>query len=196
LGRLRTLPGFGSGRGTAESIRLTTSVEQCDECGFVYDHVTTGEVAGRLRGLPARYRQVMEGIPHAAARRRPEPAVWSALEYICHLRDVLLVQRDRAVLAQVEECPSVARMHRDERVDLCRYADHTVEEALDQLQMAADLCGMVFSAIPEAGWSRRLLYNWPQSAAVDLAWLGQHTIHEGEHHLQDVRRVLERITRS
>ena len=171
-------------------------MERCDECGFVYDDVPTGEMAERLRGLPARYRQAMEGISDGAARRRPEPEVWSALEYLCHVRDVLLVQRDRTVLAQVEESPSVARMHRDERVELCRYADHRVEDALDQLQIAADLCGVVFGAVRDTGWSRRLVYNWPQSEERDLAWLGRHTIHEGEHHLQDVIRILEQITGS
>jgi hypothetical protein len=26
-----------------------------------------------------------------------------------------------------------------------------------------------------------------------LAWVGRHTIHEGEHHLTDIRKVLSRV---
>ena len=37
------------------------------------------------------------------------PDTWSALEYTCHLRDVMLVQRERVLRALVEECPHSCR---------------------------------------------------------------------------------------
>ena len=33
---------------------------------------------------------------------------------------------------------------------------------------------------------RRCVYNYPEPTEVTLLWLGQHTVHEGEHHLQDI----------
>jgi hypothetical protein len=119
--------------------------------------------------------------------------VWSALEYVCHVRDVLLVQRDRAVLARVEERPSFARMYRDERVLICRYADQDPGDVLTQLAMAAEMCALVFDGLDDRNWSRRLVYNWPERAEFDLAWLGRHTVHEVEHHLRDVGSVLKRV---
>ena len=98
------------------------------------------------------------------------------------------------VLALVEDRPSFARMYRDERVGLCRYDTRQPAEALDQLAMAAELCAQVFEGIDATGWSRPLVYNWPEPATFDLAWLGRHTVHELEHHLQDVASVLQRIT--
>ncbi len=89
--------------------------------------------------------------------------VWSAHEYGCHVRDMLLVQRDPAVLAQVEERTSCARMHRDERVDLCGYADQVLDEVPAQLEMAAELCALVFDRLDDAAWQRRLIYNWCSS---------------------------------
>lgn len=148
---------------------------------------------GRLVAAVPRYEAALEGIGSADAARRPAPEVWSALEYCCHVRDVLLVERDRVVLALMEDRPSVARMHRDERVLLCRYVSQAPAVVLDQLAMAAELAALVFSALRPADWSRLLVYNWPEPAEHDLAWLGRHTVHECEHHLGDVTEVLARV---
>jgi DNA segregation ATPase FtsK/SpoIIIE, S-DNA-T family len=166
----------------------------CAECGFSYESVAPEAVPERLRALRSRFSARLAGTDAAVAARRPEPAVWSALEYACHVRDMLLVQRERAVAAQVEDAPAVALMHRDERVPLCRYAEQGVAEALGQLGMAAELCAVVFEALDEAGWARRLVYPWPQVTERDLVWVGRHTVHEGEHHLMDVGRVLAAVS--
>lgn len=162
----------------------------CLECRFRSELVELEEISGRLRSLGPSFAGVLHGVAPALASRRPAPSVWSALEYTCHVRDVLLVQRDRAVLAQVEDIPSFARMHRDERVALCHYDEQPVTEVLAQLAMAADLCAIVFDGLNQTAWTRRLIYNWPEATEHDLAWLGRHTLHEGHHHLMDVRRVL------
>jgi S-DNA-T family DNA segregation ATPase FtsK/SpoIIIE len=168
-------------------------MDSCGQCGFVYGDLPATRIAERLRSGPPRFRQVLcEAAPELVGRR-PDRDVWSALEYACHVRDVLLVQRDRAVLALVEDRPSFARMYRDERVALCRYAAQDPSEVLGQLAMAAELAALVFDGIDGSAWSRQLVYNWPEPATFDLAWLGRHTVHEMEHHLQDVTSVLERV---
>ncbi len=87
--------------------------------------------------------------------------MWSALEYTCHVRDVLLVQRDRTVLALVETNPGFARMHRDERVGLARYDAHPPPQVADQLGVAAELCATVFEGLTADQWARPLIYNYP-----------------------------------
>lgn len=165
----------------------------CPECGYSYESVDVADVSVRLRALGPGFAELLASADHALASRRPEPAVWSCLEYACHVRDVLLIQRDRAVLALVEDKPNVARLYRDERVELCGYDAHPLPEVLDQLGMAAELCATVFERVDPAVWVRQLTYNWPAAAAQDLAWLGRHTVHEGEHHLMDVGKVLAAV---
>ena len=143
-----------------------------------------------LRQLPHLYREALGGGNQANLSLRPMPSTWSALEYVCHVRDVFLVQRERVVLTQVEEVPSFARMYRDERVELCGYNAQSAASALAQVEMAAELCALAFQRVEGPTWSRRFVYNWPAAGENDLAWLGRHTVHEGEHHLMDVRRVL------
>lgn len=167
---------------------------RCDECGLRYDDLEREAIPQRLRSLGLRYRAAVADADPAAMTTRPEPVVWSPLEYLCHVRDVLLVQRDRAVLALVEDRPSFARMHRDERVSLCKYDAHPVAEVLGQLAMAGELCATVFDGLEPSAWIRRLVYNWPSPAEHDLAWLARHTVHEGEHHLRDVQAVLARTS--
>lgn len=167
----------------------------CQECGFAYDELSRSAIAGRLRSSPARFEQALAGIPERVARSRPQPEVWSGLEYMCHVRDVLLVQRDRAVLALVEQRPHFARMYRDERVELCRYGEQQIGEVLRELAMAAGMISLVFEGLGDHGWDRPIVYNWPEPAELDVAWLGRHTVHEVEHHLQDVVSVLAQVTK-
>lgn len=181
------------GRRQRSPVARVTTVAGCEECGFVYDELDANAISGVLRSFGSRYRAALAGADPGAVAVRPEPATWSVVEYICHVRDLLLVQRDRAVLAQVEDRPSFARMYRDERVSICRYGAQPISEGLDQLSMAAELCALVFDGLDETVWARRLVYNWPAANETDLSWLGRHTVHEGEHHLVDVRTVLARV---
>lgn len=169
------------------------SVTRCPECGFVYEEVPTEEIAGRIADFARRYEQVLSGAGSEQAARRTDPQTWSALEYACHVRDVLLVQRERVVLAEVETKPGFARMYRDERVEICRYGSEPLAVVLQQLAVGAQLCATVFRDLDDAVWSRPLIYNFPGPSERDVAWLGRHTIHEGEHHLTDVTRVLSGI---
>ncbi len=136
------------------------------------------------------YRQLLDRVDVDLASARPAPAVWSALEYTCHVRDVLFVQRERAVVALFEWCPSFARMYRDERVATCGYLSHPLPTVLDQLAVAAELCATVFDSLSEGAWRRPLEYNWPSEGPQDMAWLGRHTVHECEHHRLDIGHLL------
>jgi hypothetical protein len=165
----------------------------CQECGYVYEELAVAAISETLRNLPPRYREALAGSDPADLSVRPAPTTWSVLEYVCHVRDVFLVQRERLVLAQVEDVPSFVRMYRDERVELCGYNVQSADVALTQVEMAADLCALAFEQVEGPTWGRRFVYNWPEAAENDLAWLGRHTVHEGEHHLMDVRRILASV---
>jgi S-DNA-T family DNA segregation ATPase FtsK/SpoIIIE len=170
-------------------------MDQCRECGFVYDGLPQAEVAGTLRTAAAGYRTALAEVPEPVLRQRPAAEVWSALEYTCHVRDVLLVQRDRTLLALVESGPSFAHMYRDERVALANYGAHPASAVAEQLLMAAELCATVFDGLAPEQWRRPLVYNFPEATARNLIWLGRNTVHEVEHHLGDIRDVTARVGR-
>jgi hypothetical protein len=114
-------------------------VIECPECGFVYESVGLEEIPIVLRDLGSRFSVAIDGIDDAILRRRTGPMAWSPLEYLCHVRDVFLIQRDRAVLALIEDRPSFFRMYRDGRADLAHYTQEDPDQVVHQLQVAADL---------------------------------------------------------
>ncbi|HXW33438.1 MAG TPA: DinB family protein, partial [Acidimicrobiales bacterium] len=142
------------------------------------------------------YRTILEPAGRAGFELvRPSPGVWSAQEYVCHVRDVLLVQRERILLALVEECPSFSRMYRDERVELAGYHEEALSEVLIELGVAIGLFARVSDALSLDQASRRCIYNFPESAERDVAWLCRHTLHEVTHHLLDVKSVVAQVSR-
>jgi DinB superfamily len=162
-------------------------MDHCDECGFVYSTLGRTDIAPALRELGPQYAARLTG-DQPRLRRRPAPDVWSALEYSCHMRDVLVVQRERLAQALVEDCPTFVPMGREERVVRDRYNEQDPAVVARELVEAADAAADAFAALDDAGWARTGIYNFPAPAERTMLWLGQHTVHEGRHHLRDVDR--------
>jgi DNA segregation ATPase FtsK/SpoIIIE, S-DNA-T family len=163
---------------------------KCPECGFDYDALASAEVPGELLRLTEEGAGLLEGNE---LTRRPSPDVWSALEYACHVRDLILVQRDRLVIAVAEDKPGFAPMYRDVRPDLTGYDEEDPALVATSLRMAAALFAQLFERLTLEQLSRKCLYNFPEPTEKDIAWVGVHTVHEAVHHTGDMRSVLESV---
>jgi len=162
-------------------------VARCEECGFAYE----------LAEAPTAGASIVEGAAHVAellsdrgadVRTRRQPTTWSPLEYGCHLRDVLLVQRERVLAARRTALPSFDPMGRDERVDHDGYAEQVPDRVARQLADAANLFANVLDRLGPGDWDRSVMYNYPDRCERSLRWVAVHTVHEVRHHLGDVRR--------
>jgi hypothetical protein len=164
----------------------------CDQCGFVYDEsehdVAAEEIVAGAEAIAAALRGLgRDGAAHA----RPDLATWSPVEYACHLRDVLLVQRERVLLARRSPAPPHPEpMGRDERVAHAGYADQDVGSAARQLVDAATMFAAVLDRLDAEAWDRTLVYNYPAPWERSLRWVAVHTVHEVRHHRQDVDRQI------
>jgi S-DNA-T family DNA segregation ATPase FtsK/SpoIIIE len=159
----------------------------------VYDNLPVEAIAGTLRSLGSEYGERLKHTDADVLRTRPTPSVWSGLEYACHVRDVVLIQRDRVLLALVEPCPSFAPMYREQRLVLAHYEAHSPDLVADQLRLAIDLCATVLTGLGSEQWARPSIYNFPVPTERDVAWLGRHTLHEAVHHLSDIERGIAEV---
>jgi hypothetical protein len=165
-------------------------MERCDECGFEYDMAQAQNAASSIVAGVAEFATLLSDRD-ADLRFRREPATWSPLEYGCHLRDVLLVQRERVLAARRMARPSWHPMGRDERADHDGYADQQPADVGRQLVDAAQLLSNVFNRLRPEDWDRRLMYNYPKRRVErSVRWVAVHTLHEVNHHLLDTRRQL------
>jgi S-DNA-T family DNA segregation ATPase FtsK/SpoIIIE len=148
-----------------------------------------------LRAFGKRYRiPLTRGLKgedlSALVRAHPLDDTWSALEYACHVRDVFRIQRERVQRALVEDGFAPESMRRDERVIEERYNEQEPTAVADDLAAHVDGLASDVSALSESDLARTMTYFYPEKAVRPLTWVVQHTVHEGEHHLLDVGRVL------
>ncbi len=168
---------------------MLPAMERCDECGFEYDEAAAPEAAAVIRDGAAELAAILR-LGQAGLGSRREPGRWSPLEYACHVRDMLLVQRERLLAARRLERPLAEPMGRDERVELDGYAGQHLADVARQLDDAAQLFAHDLDRLSETDWDRTVIYTYPHRAERSLRWLAIHTIHEVRHHLLDVRRQI------
>ena len=165
-------------------------MDRCEECGYEYDEIVRGAIPDALRALAVRYQAVLADTDATVLRAHPRAGVWSALEYACHMRDVLAVQRERVRLALVEDQPTFVSMRREERVVEERYNDQSPAQVAREVAGAAASLAQSLESLGDDGWQRTGIYNWPERRIRTVDWIGRHTIHEGEHHLQDIAQLV------
>jgi hypothetical protein len=161
-------------------------MDYCDECGFTYATVSAEDLPARLETAGPRFVATFAAIHDP--RRRPAPLVWSPLEYLCHVRDVLRIQGERLALALRTDNPEFVPMGREERVTLDAYNAQDPPAVLTELTAAANELAGAFRGLSPSQWHRTGIYNWPTVESRTILWLGRHTVHELEHHLMDLTR--------
>ncbi len=128
----------------------------CAECGYLYDPTTAERAASQIRQVVTELAGLLKGH-HPDPRRRRQADVWSPLEYACHVRDVLLVQRERVLAARRANRPPVDPMGVDERVEHDGYAEQEPGDVARQLEDAALLFANVLARLGSTEWEDALL---------------------------------------
>jgi len=162
----------------------------CAECGYEYDSLDHLQICHQVDSLALEHRLLLTSAPSQRLRAHPRPDSWSALEYGCHVRDVLRFQRDRVILAQTAPTPRFESMRRDERAVEDCYNEQEPARVAEEIVAAAARLTRALAGLTEAGWLRTGLYPWPEPQVRTVEWIGRRTAHELAHHLFDERRLL------
>ena len=171
------------------------AANDCPECGFSEESVTMADVVAALRRFGRRYRAPLTRfLPgedgDALLRQRPEPHVWSALEYAAHVRDVFAWYDERVRRSLVEDRPVAQGPDRDEVAETDRYNEQDPLAVADALAANAERFAATFEAVPEDAWGRVHVRNGEERSVLLTA---RRAVHEGNHHLLDIGRVLRTV---
>ncbi len=159
----------------------------CDLCGLSYPQLSIAHATDFIRSVPRSARQAVAATPSSARRLRPAPDAWSVTEYVCHLRDVYATYTVRLHRVRTEDWPALEPMLNDLRVRRFRYNERDIEAVLDELAAtAAGFCEEVGHTRPDE-WER--LGSRLPGEQRTARWLVRQAMHEGQHHLADIRRT-------
>jgi len=154
----------------------------CAECGFLAADLPTRELPSRIGEWAQRWRTV---LGRDNRRVRPEPGVWSPLEYGCHVRDVLRVFDKRVRLMLADEAPTFENWDQDETALVERYDEQDPIRVADELTLAAAVLAVTFAEVPDDAWGRTGLRSNGSHFTVES--IGRYFAHDVVHHLHDVQ---------
>jgi hypothetical protein len=164
----------------------------CAECMFSWDlsaEDACGVIGGLGEGYRARMGRFIEAPDNSILRQRPSPAVWSALEYAAHVRDVIAFYADRIDRVLNEERPQMTAVDFSSMPERRGYLDDDPLGVLDAITgSATSIANKLRSLTPEQ-WTRiGIGTDGDQRTTLVLA---RRLAHDGHHHLLDLDRLTE-----
>jgi len=173
----------------------------CRECGFadVEDHGggtsgwhyredRAGQAGRHVLSACDQAARLLVSCEDAQLRVRAQPDRWSTLEYGCHVRDVLLVQRERVLKALRGHGHEFMAMGRDERVEHDGYNGQDPYNVAAQIEQSALMFTSLLDRLTDEDWELTITYMFPDPDLRRLRWVAVHTAHEVVHHLADMQR--------
>lgn len=154
----------------------------CPECGLDTSALAASEVPALLRDVAATFAEVLADPD--AARRRPAPATWSALEYACHVRDVCRRFDARLRLLLVLDDPAFENWDQDAAAVQDGYDLQDPARVALELAEAAGQLADVVARVPGDGWQRPGRRS--DGRAFTVATLSRYVAHDVVHHAHDV----------
>ena len=153
----------------------------CPECGYDARAVAAGEVSGRLRDCA---RGWVDVLGRGDVRDRPSPAVWSPLEYACHVRDVCRLYLERLELMLDTDDPLYPNWDQDATAVEQRYGEQDPAVVSAELVTAAAGLADRFAAVEGDDWQRPGRRSDGATFTVDT--FARYFLHDVVHHLHDV----------
>jgi len=156
--------------------------QACPDCGFDAQTVSGQQVAAQLRANASRWQAVFE---RADVTARPQPLVWSPLEYGCHVRDVCRLFESRLMLMLLQVDPAFENWDQDATAIADTYGAQDPAVVDCELSAAAESAAAAFAGVKEGDWARTGRRS--NGSVFTIETLGQYFLHDVTHHLHDVR---------
>jgi DinB superfamily len=159
-----------------------TLQRRCPQCGLAAGEISVDQIGPRAYVAAEEWVQILRSSP--AVISRPEPAVWSPLEYGAHVRDVFRLFDQRLMIMLSEDDPQFANWDQDETAIRERYGEQDPEVVADELEAAAStMVGHLNALRPDQLDRTGRRSNGSEFTVTSLL---QYFLHDVIHHLWDV----------
>jgi hypothetical protein len=155
---------------------------RCPECGLDTREIGLADVPVAVRDVASSFGDVLAA--GEATRRRPDPSVWSPLEYACHVRDVCRLYDTRLHLMLTSDDPQFENWDQDATALEDAYDEQDPARVASELAEAAERLADSYQRIPEAAGSRSGRRS--DGAVFTVTTLGRYLVHDLVHHVHDV----------
>ncbi|MBK5306623.1 MAG: DinB family protein [Frankiaceae bacterium] len=156
--------------------------QPCPDCALNAASVEYDEIPGRIRDNAASW---VEVLARPDVRDRPQPGVWSPLEYACHVRDVFVLFDQRLVRMLTEDDPLFANWDQDETAVQEKYAEQDPVVVAQQIPPAAEQLATRFAQVTD----RARVGGRSDGAVFTIESFARYLLHDPVHHLHDVQRA-------
>jgi hypothetical protein len=153
----------------------------CPECGLDTASFAREEIPAMIAVNAAAWQGPLTA-PGAAERTRAD--TWSALEYGCHVRDVLRLYDERLVLMLTEDDPLYPNWDQDEAAVAGGYSGQDPVTVAAEILAAADAVATRFANVTGEQWRRPGRRS--DGASFTVETFARYFIHDPIHHLHDV----------
>ena len=151
----------------------------CPECGYeLHDPLLT---AARLAQTVPRWTAVLD---RADVAQRPDPTVWSPLEYACHSRDMVRVLGERVEAMVRQDNPQFANWDGDDKAVELNYWAADPTEIAEDIAAQTEHTIQVLNRLGPEQWEHT--GHRSDGAPFTVTTLCRYLLHDIEHHLGDV----------
>jgi hypothetical protein len=140
------------------------------------------ELAPTAAAVGTRWLTVLSGV--TGPDLRPEPLVWSPLEYACHVRDVFDIADYRVHLMLEEHNPLFANWDQDAAAVEERYGSQNPSSVASQIVERASVFSATLESVTDDQWAREGRRS--DGARFTVESFARYLLHDPVHHLTDV----------
>jgi hypothetical protein len=154
----------------------------CADCGLDTYSFPRGEVGDMTRANAAAWHRLL--IIPGDQRLRPAPGKWSALEYGCHVRDVLRLFEQRLTMMLTQDGPQFPNWDQDATAVADRYHEQDPATVAGELVAAAEVIAAHFDSLTLSQWLGT--GSRSDGARFTVESFARYFVHDPVHHLWDV----------
>jgi uncharacterized damage-inducible protein DinB len=141
-----------------------------------------------LEASPKKLAELTRKLDDGALRKKPAPEKWSALEVVCHLRDVERLWADRLVKAAFSEKPSFYMLDVDALAAKNSYNTQDLAAALKEFARLRDDNLRLLRVLPASQWKRSGIH--PKRGEITIEHVVETMIGHDQDHFGQIGRAI------